>query len=149
MNCFKEEVLQQYSDGEYTPEERMKIESHLIDCETCSSQLETVKQRSQIIKEKLNVLVNEVPEIPGISTFITKKEKHISRRRKLVYSLAAACILLFAVLIIGKQNSNEKEPMLFYNMDYNVDANKPITDMEMVFYITDENGNIIENDLNL
>ena len=40
------------------------------------------------------------------------------------------------------------ETILFYNIDYEIDANKPITEQEMIFYITDENGFEPDNDSN-
>ena len=50
--------------------------------------------------------------------------------------------------MVQQNKSNNDSMILYYSMDYEVDANKPITEQEMVMYIIDENGNTVENEFN-
>lgn len=149
MNCSSEDIIQKYIDGECSPKERKALEAHMANCEECRVIEEHLSLRSDKIKTKLNALVGDVPEMPDVSTLITKQKPVKTLKQKLIYGMVAACILLFLVLMFETQNkSNNDSMILYYSMDYEVDANKPITEQEMVMYIIDENGNTVENEFN-
>ncbi|QGY46996.1 hypothetical protein GM418_26035 [Maribellus comscasis] len=149
MNCFNEDILQKYVDGECTAEESRKIEIHTGNCAECRNTVALFKRRSENIKKQINALVGDVPEMPGISTLIKEKKPVIPIRKKLVYGMAAASVMLIIVLLLEKPfSSPDKETIMYYNIDYEIDANKPLTEQEMVLYITDENGFGLNNDSN-
>ncbi|MCG6189346.1 anti-sigma factor family protein [Maribellus maritimus] len=149
MNCFNEEIFQKYVDGECSETEIDQIEAHIEKCVECKTNVELLRERSENIKKQINALVGDVPEMPGISTLIKEKKPVIPIRKKLAYGMAAASLFLLIVLFFGKsQQSQPEETILFYNIDYEIDANKPLTEQEMVLYITDENGFGLNNDSN-
>lgn len=149
MNCFDVDIFQKYVDGECSETEINNIEAHIEKCAECKNNLELLRERSDNIKKQINVLVDEIPEIPEISTFIKEDKPVIPFRKKLAYGMAAASIFLLIVLFFGKsKQSQPEETVLYYNIDYEIDANKPLTEQEMVVYITDENGFGLNNDSN-
>jgi hypothetical protein len=57
--------------------------------------------------------------------------------------ISAACILLFIMLILPKRvPENQHQISIIHSIGPEVDANKPVTRQEIVFYVIDENGNI-------
>ncbi len=149
MNCFDEEFLQKYVDGECSADEHSKIEKHIEKCSQCRTSAKSIRKRSEKIKKHLDALVGEIPERPEILTHVKNVKPVFSLKKKLVYGMAAASILLFIALVVNKLYTQQpEETILYYNIDYEIDANKPITEQEMIFYITDENGFEPENDSN-
>ena len=149
MNCFNDDIFQKYIDGECSETEINHIKAHIEKCAECKATITIQKERSENIKKQINILVDEVPELPEIPAFINKEKPVIPIRKKLAYVMAAASLFLMIVLFLGKSQRNQpQETILYYNIDYEIDANKPLTEQEMVMYITDENGFGIDNDSN-
>ncbi len=149
MNCFSEDFIQKYVDGESTESEASMVENHTAECIECKMSIERQKQRSIKLKKALNELVDEIPEMPKMPTFTNQGRQHVSFKRKLVYGMAAACILLLLIFVIGRQQTNNRnDMMLYHSLDFEVDANKPITDQELIMYVIDENGNITKDENN-
>ncbi|NOY95349.1 MAG: hypothetical protein GXO81_03020 [Chlorobi bacterium] len=146
MDCFSEEFIQKYEDGESTENEARMAENHMAECIECKIRIERQKQRSIKLKKALNQLVDKMPEIP---LFTNQGRQHVSLKRKLIYGMIAACILLLLIFVIGRQQTNNKKDyMLYYILDFEVDANKPITDQELIMYVIDQNGNITDCEYN-
>ena len=145
MNCFSKEIIQKYVDGESTESEASMVESHMETCSECKMSIERQKQRSVKLKKALNEMVGEIPEMPKIRSFINQNKPNVSLMRKLVYGLVAACIL-WALFFVGgqQQTNNRNENILYHSLDFEVDANKPITDQELIIYVIDQNGHIAE-----
>lgn len=149
MNCFDEATIQRFVDGECSKGEQGRIKAHFNECPDCFELFKIHKQRSANIKRKVNSLNVDEFMIPEFVPVGTERKIIVPFRRKLVYGMAAASVLLILVLVFGKfQSQRAEDTFVFYSLDYEVDANKPITEQDMVMYYTDENGNTFERVLN-
>jgi hypothetical protein len=143
MSCIKNTIIQAYIDGELTPKEVSLIEKHLINCEKCTIK---VKERQKLvlrIKEAGNILVGDQHQIPKL--IITSKpiKKHLITRQRIIYSISAACILIFIfIMFITKESENINQRTIIYSLVPDVDANRPITKQQMIINVIDFNGNV-------
>ena len=107
MNCFSEDFIQRYVDGESTKDEATMAENHMAECIECKMNVERQKQRSIKLKMTLNKLLDEIPERPNIPMINKQLRKQIPFKRKLVYGMSAACILgILFFAIYGQQTKN-------------------------------------------
>ena len=147
MKCFSEDAIQRFVDGELTEIEVKMVESHLAECSECKRKVEYQKQQSTDIKKVLNELVGEIPEMPKIESVIKKERAYVSRRRKFVYGMVAASVLWMLFLVSDWQQSKcSCDKIIYYSMDFEVDANKPISDQEITVKIIDQDGKPIERE---
>ena len=145
MSCIKVDMIQHYIDGESTPNNAATIEQHIADCKRCAEAVMHQKRLSAGVIHALNHLTTETNDVPAF----VRPETHINKRfttlKKIVYSVAAACILLFVFLFLHKKETPSTYQITYIqSFGQNVDANKPITQQELVINIIDENGNVTE-----
>ncbi len=148
MKCFSEDLLQIYIDGECSKEDFALISEHLRECEECSVVAAKAKKRSETMKKRINALAVEIREIPDFKAIPEQKVLLLAKRKKLVYTLSAACILLAVVWGTHPWESQQRQDnAIYYSIEYEIDANKPLTDQDMVMYITSEIAGEIENEV--
>jgi predicted Rossmann fold nucleotide-binding protein DprA/Smf involved in DNA uptake len=145
MKCINNEITQKYIDREASPKEIAWVEQHIATCEVCAGKLMTVQKRASKINMVLDSMVDNGISIPEFKPIDDVKTKHFISRKKIIFSIAAACIVLFVIIVPHSKNSDSnKQITIFYSIDQEVDANQPITKQEMVINIIDENGNVSE-----
>lgn len=139
MNCIDEQLLQKYIDGECTESEMAEVKQHLSTCLSCTQSLAEREKLSAGIKRALNALTVEEIEIPVFRN-INKRSLNININL-LIYSLSAACILLFVLFIVDKDfQPNPKEITIVQSVPVEVDANRPASDQEFVIEVYDGKG---------
>ncbi|HEY3371474.1 MAG TPA: zf-HC2 domain-containing protein [Prolixibacteraceae bacterium] len=139
MNCIEKQLLQKYIDDECTENERTLATQHLSDCPKCTQQYAEMKKLSDVIKRAINTLNIENIEIP---VFKNKNTTAPKRNIKLIiYSLSAACILLFVLFFVDKKIESPQEEMtIVQSIPMEVDANRPASEQEFVIEVYDGNG---------
>ena len=148
MNCFNEEYIQKIVDSECSNMEQEQFELHVAKCSKCLAQYKLQQNRSVKIKNEINSLIESDIDVPEFKMNGVSTKESIPFKRKLIYVFAAASVLLF-VLMLGKYNVKTcEDEMVYYNLEFEFDANKPLSDQDMVMYFTDEKGNTYENGLN-
>lgn len=143
MNCIDEQLLQKYIDGECSDMETTEVQQHLSICLACTQSLAEMEKLSIEIKKALNSLTTEDVEIP---IFKNRSTHSINRNvNLLIYSLSAACILLFALFIVDNEiQKSQKEITIVQSVPVEVDANRPASDQEFVIEVYDGKGQRIE-----
>ncbi|MGF1587096.1 MAG: anti-sigma factor family protein [Bacteroidales bacterium] len=149
MRCIKTEIIQKYIDGEISPEETALIEEHISDCEKCAAAVEQQKRMSDGIIKAINLFALDNKEIPAFVAPSVGLKKPLKTIKRAAFYISAACILLFILLILPKGvPENHHQISIIHSIGPEVDANKPVTRQEIVVYVIDENGNIIEHHFN-
>jgi predicted anti-sigma-YlaC factor YlaD len=143
MICSNEQLLQKYIDGECTEFERTEVKLHLLDCPACARKYGERQRLSSDIKRAINTLNIENIEIPAF-----KNKKAISPKRNVklfIYSLSAACILVFVLLLVDKKiDSHQREITIVQSIPMEVDANRPASEQEFVIEVYDGKGHRTE-----
>jgi len=139
MNCIDEQLLQKYIDGECTELEITEVKQHLSVCPACTRRLAEGEKLSAEIKRALNFLTIDEIEIPA---FRNIKTRSVNRNINLIiYSLSAACILLFVLFIVDNEiMPNQNEITIVQSIPLEVDANRPASDQDFVIEIYDGKG---------
>lgn len=145
MDCFEEGLIQTYIDGEIAKEEKRLIENHLKNCEACQSRLEEQKARKSSVLTAINLLAESAGK--NENTYDIKVRKLPLKR--VLYAITAASILLIGFAFFKNFNKTQiYQPDIYYELDWSVDANKPITDQEFMInmYELDEGaeGDLIQ-----
>lgn len=149
MNCLNENNIQKIVDNECSENEYNLFTNHMKTCAQCKTQFEAQKALSKTVRDKINALVDKEIVVPEFTIPGNKDQSKIPIRRRIVVRFAAASVLLITVLSIGVLHTTKTDDStLYYNLEYEIDANKPITDQDMVMYFTDEDGNTYESVLN-
>ncbi len=148
MNCIKEGLIQRYIDAEVDAGESEQIERHLAVCHTCAGLVYEQKRLALSMKNALNELAAEPVVVPPFVVPTKKKTAFRSSQRKLIFGLAAACLVAFFVLV-WNHNQNEKlslddEIIILGQTDWPMDANQPIGQQGMKINLIDPEGNITE-----
>ena len=142
MNCIDSIKLQKYIDNECTEKTRAAIERHLSECNSCSVRYRQQLEQSKRIKASLNVLNINTDEIPAFEKQAIKTKSH-SIKKYIIYSLSAACLLLFILIFVDKKPNNTQNQLVLTN-NQEFDSNKPITGQPLVISIIDPEGNCSE-----
>lgn len=145
MSCITNELLQKYIDGETNLEERVFVKDHLASCESCESKL--IAQRKMIIdiKNTLNLLTENTIEIPPMILPIQVNKRRLVLKRRLIYALSAACVLLFCVMIFPtNRDLKQNEITMLQSIDEDYDANLPVTQQKMIINVVDPTGRVTE-----
>lgn len=134
MDCIEEGQIQKYIDGEVSDNERKRIEDHALTCKSCSQNIDEQKIISSRIVEALNLLfVDSIKQ--KHNSF--QKIKHFPLKKTL-YALTAASVLILAIAFLKPfEKPAVAPPQLYYELDWSVDANKPLTDQEFIIKIYD------------
>lgn len=139
MRCIDEQLLQKYIDGECTKNEGIVIKKHLSDCFVCSQKLAEKEKLSADIKQTINTLTIENIEIPVFK--YTKSTSGRNSLKLIIYSLSAACILLFVLFFVDKKNDfHQKEIIIVQSVPREVDANRPAGEQELIIEVYDGKG---------
>ena len=143
MKCIKKDLIQKYIDNEATPVEVSYIEKHLESCPHCVAEVNCRKKLSGKVILSMNQLVDENIPIPVFIHAGVSQNKRLVIRKRIIYSLSAACALLLVLFILDKTKSNDDLQVTVVNT-IEVDANRTAADQEMVFKVIDPEGNITE-----
>lgn len=143
MNCIDEQLLQKYIDGECTENEKIVVNQHLSSCLVCSRKHDEREKVSVEIKQAISSLTIEYIEIPAFQNAnITHTRKNL---KLIIYSLSAACILLFVLFVVDKRiESNQKEITIVQSILREVDANRLASEQEFVLEVYDGKGHCTE-----
>lgn len=144
--CISDEMIQMYIDKELDESDKTIIERHLEACEDCRQRFQEHEKLISNFKEELSLVDKRSIKIPE---FKPKKDRIITIRKvKLSYwKWTAAVLLITTSLFIYKQvntRSDQNVQYIFYDMDSEIDANKPWHEQSVSLYIIDESGNIVE-----
>jgi len=137
MDCIEEGLLQMYIDGAVSQAEQKQIEHHLETCEDCQLNYKNQKAVISDMMEAINFLAEPSEE--------QKEDQKTNTRRlpmkSILYAITAASVLLIGFAFFKNYNkTNINQPEIYYELDWSVDANKPITDQEFIInmYNTEE-----------
>jgi predicted anti-sigma-YlaC factor YlaD len=139
MNCIDEELLQKYIDGECTENEMVAVKQHLSGCLACTRKHAEMEKLSAEIKRAVNFLTIDNIEIPAFRKPVARS---LNRNFKLfLYSLSAACILLFALFFANRKiESPHNEISIVQITPAEVDANRTASDQDFVIEVYDSKG---------
>jgi len=144
MNCFNEEIIQEYIDNELSEELRDNFDNHLGRCNECNTKFEQQLEIANFVKQEINSLYKEdivIPNINDISGNSTIANNSILR--KLIYIVSAASIVFATFFYINyKQEPSSSDSEIFITNDYYYDANKGILDQEIQIVIIDSDNEI-------
>lgn len=143
MTCIRPELIQKYIDNEASINEKDFVEEHLKHCGICHKKVESRKQFAQLVVKSINNMAKEYEYIPA---FVP--ERNVSRihlKRKFIYGLSAAVVFLLIMLTILKNPAQKPMHVNIVNaIGPEVDANKPVTQQDMVIKVIDQDGNVTE-----
>jgi predicted anti-sigma-YlaC factor YlaD len=145
MNCINSEIIQKYIDGETSPKDISVIEKHIAECEKCAAAVNNQRLLSTGIKNAMNLLVTEKPEIPTFVASEGRPKKRYITTKRIIYSLSAACVLFVVFIVVHKKEPKVQEQITIINSfgtDY--DANRPVAQQEMVIKVIDSEGKVTE-----
>ena len=147
MNCIKKERIQKYIDGETTPRETARVNEHAKACEQCTWQINHQRKLATEIKRAVNLLAEEPMAIPMLrKTDATAVNTQFLTRRRIIYSISAACILVFCIVICRKENESvtRNQVTVVHCLSSEIDANRPITEQPIVINVIDASGKVTE-----
>ena len=144
MKCINEELIQRYIDSEADSDEIIYIEKHISLCPKCAKSIDEQRKLSVDIKNKINFPYSNKSLI-NIPEFTYNPNVNIKRRniKRYIYAASVACMFFLIFLLIPKKEQ-EKNIVFLYNIAGEFDANKTISQQEMVLTIIDSDGNILE-----
>lgn len=138
MKCISKTDIQKYIDNECSNSEYSSIEQHLAICISCRYKYEEQLQLSLLIKQSITELTDRQKYIP------TFKKPHATKKFKLkyeiTYTISAACIILFMLIFVDKNQNNSQYESILSNT-YEFDSNQPITEQALVINYVDPEGN--------
>ncbi|MBN1791850.1 MAG: zf-HC2 domain-containing protein [Bacteroidales bacterium] len=142
MSCIKKGTIQKYIDGECTLSETVQIERHLADCKKCSVNVEYQRKLASGLRKALSLLSQESKGIPIINVPDKTARTRLLTVRRLAYILAAACIILFVVIISQKKEPENQAEIIMIEPGFatEFDANQPVSDQQMIMTIIDSEG---------
>lgn len=145
MKCIDFELIQLYIDEELRPEEVLMIESHIKHCEACKAKISKQRKLATHVKDTLNLLTEEPIDIPEFDIPKSPKKIHALRSRRLIYGVAAACIAVLLLIIFqNKDTAVENNEYIMQIVEYDYDANRSLSDQELIIEFIDPEGNLSE-----
>jgi len=145
MRCINDEIIQKYIDGETNTEETTHIENHIMICNKCETKIKNQRLLANSIKKTINLLEKDSIEIPKFEITSYNIKNHFLSAKRLAYIIAAACILLFILVITQKKELKNIDEIRFeIGSVIDVDANRPVSKFPLVINIIDSDGNISE-----
>ena len=147
MNCIKPELIQKYIDKAASEEEIVIVKTHLTVCQKCTARLTEMQHRSERIKKAMNLLACEDITIPGfIKPRTSLRIRAVTQRKRLIFSLSAACVLICIVMVIlfYQKPQPQQEIVVIHSCDQEINANKTVTQQEMVIQVIGNDGKITE-----
>lgn len=145
MSCIDDELVQKFIDGEASTQEVKLINQHISECRVCTEKIDKQKKLAIRIKEAIDMLVVDEVELPKFNYPAQNNRSVNTIIRRFLYVLSAACVLFFAIWVSDNGQQVEMEEVVLYNnVDWEYDANKPITDQQMIIKVIDADGNVSE-----
>ena len=147
MRCISSETIQTYIDGEASPKQVQIIERHLAGCPECTAQVDDQRNLARGIKNAVHLLNDDRIQIPLIALHgrPEKKRRVMVADKRFFYYVSAACMLLFLVMITSREESvNQERITIVSDSDWEVDANRPISQQELILKVADGRGNTTE-----
>lgn len=145
MSCITNELIQKYIDDEISLEESVSVKQHLANCEFCESKLIAQQNLVIDIKSTLNLLTENTIDIPPMVLPFQVNRRRLVLKRRLVYALSAACVLLFFVMIFPtNRDLKQNEISMLQSFDEDYDANLPFSQQKMIINVVDPTGKVIE-----
>lgn len=143
MKCISEELIQKYIDNETSDKEVVYINNHLSVCVKCAEKIEKYRESASNIKQLVNLLDEKEIKIPEFKKPVLQKKMINPKLKKIIYFSAAACILIF-FLILSQKQKNDVEIIYSYDLESEYNANLPLSEQEMVIEIIDSKGKLIK-----
>lgn len=137
---MNEGLIQMYIDGEASKEQVKEIESHLMSCSLCVDKIEEQRGVARNIKKAINLLPDDELNKPLSEKWPIKSKKKFSIRRMPFIEIAASIFLIAVFVFSYRQKSEEPIPSVYYQLDWEADANLPITDQEFVIKVWETHG---------
>lgn len=143
MKCIKDELIQRYLDGEVSSQEREMVQSHIRTCEKCACRIEEQQVFIVHLKKQLRPSFRQPIEIPPFAMSKVNKHCFLTNKKYILYATSVACILLLLLLFVHprKKDAAEFQPLFLLESDF--DANKPVSQQDMMIYLIDSEGRII------
>lgn len=149
MICINDDIIQKYIDGEATADEVSLIEIHITECNNCVRRIENQRRLSTYVKKAITLLSKDTLEVPKFEIPAKNIEKHLLTPNRLYYAIAAACVLLFVIVITQKKEiKNDDEIKIDIGSIVDVDANRTVSQLPIVISIIDSKGKISEYIIN-
>ncbi len=145
MSCINSEIIQIYIDREATPAQVIKIEKHIAECEKCAAMVNHQLKLISGVKKAVHLLSDNSVQIP-VMVYAPRQLKTITLKvKRLIYILSAACILLFVLIDIpGKSPLVQSEITIPPGSGWEVDANRPLSQQQLILSVSDAKGNVTE-----
>ncbi|MGZ2371224.1 zf-HC2 domain-containing protein [Ancylomarina sp. YFZ004] len=145
MSCITNELIQKYIDDETNLEESIFVKHHLANCEFCESKLIAQQNLAIDIKSTLNLLTENTINIPPMILPLQVNKRRLVLKRRLIYAMSAACILLFFVMIFPiNRDLKQNEISMLQSSDEDYDANLPFSQQKMIINVVDPTGKVTE-----
>ncbi len=145
MSCIDDELIQKFIDEEATAQEVKLINQHISACRVCAEKIDQQKKLAVRIRKTIDLLVEDEIELPKFNYPAQNNRPVNTIVRRFLYVLSAACVLFFAIWVSDNGQQKEKEEVVFYyNVDWEFDANKPVSDQQMIINVIDADGNVLE-----
>jgi len=150
MSCINEEQIQQYLDNESPRPEREAIRQHLEVCISCREALKQQHQRVLEVKQSLDLLVTQQPQIPPFrAPAKTRAQKNIAV--KFLWPLAVAAGLLL-LLMLRPFSDSKNMPINGQNLQFVIsdefDANKPLSEHPLIMTVVAPDGTVTQTSIN-
>jgi len=145
MKCINDELIQKYIDGEASTQEAGQIEKHIAGCSICARKIEEQRTFAGAIKRNINNMGRQPVIIPEFITPVTQKRR--LNIKYYIYAVSAACAIFLIIFLFHDRNKNRnenKEIRVIYSLEGDYDANRTVSQQEMVIMMIDSNGKIIE-----
>ena len=141
--CISEKMIQMYIDNEIDTFEKTGMEKHFAECKNCNRRLNEHKKMISDFKQSISLVNIEPIEIPEFN--FEKTSLIVRKKYRLFYwKWAAAAVILIAssLFIFKKLNTNSQKNIqyIIFDMNSEVDANKPLHEQSMTLYIIDKSG---------
>jgi len=145
MKCISEGLIQKYIDGEASLPEETLIQEHLSLCEACASKIKSQKALATSVKNALHLLKNTEVDVPEF-ILPTQQSKVISHNlKRVMYSVSAACILVLVFFMFQThKQSTETKALFLYNFESEYDANRTVSQQELIINVIDPKGKVTE-----
>ena len=158
MKHIDSELIQKYIDNEASRGEKAHIEEHLLSCAVCRDAVDEQRILATELCGIINVLSEEEIEIPVFDRAMKDKSlnNHAKDGRKKsrvmlrwsLYTASVACILIFILLILKPEKETPIESAtFFYGTENEFDANRSISQQDIVVKMVDSEGNVSEFNL--
>jgi hypothetical protein len=146
MSCINKDLVQKYIDGETSPAEASQIERHISGCEKCAAEIELQRKKASGIKNAINILTEGIVPLPNVELPREPEKKHFFKVRRIACIAAAACILVFVIILSPKKESENQAEIIVIEPGFapEFDANRPVSEQEIVITIIDSEGNKTE-----